>query len=365
MADIAILGLSITSSWGNGHATTYRALVKALARRGHRVLFLERDVPWYAETRDLMASPWCRVALYRDFADLDMHFADCIAGADAVIVGSYVPDGIVIGEWAIAHAQGPVAFYDIDTPITLRALETETCSYLSPELAAVYDLYLSFTGGPALARLRDLGARHPVAFYCSVDPEVHAPVAAERRWALGYIGTYSPDRQSALDELLIAPAAMRPNKAFVVAGAQYPDDLAWPENIQRTEHLPPNDHSTFYCAQGFTLNITRADMRTLGYSPSVRMFEAAACGVPLITDAWPGLEDFFVTGEEILLAESTHDVLRILDETPIEARRAMIAAARRRVLRNHTAAHRAQQLETLLNARARDKTDFSISRMSA
>src|SRR4051812_14920539 len=242
MADIVILGLSIPSSWGNGHATTWRALVKALAQRGHRILFLERDVPWYADSRDLQSWPHCEIQLYQSLQDLNDRFGTRVAAADAVIVGSYVPDGIAVGDWAVAKAGGTVAFYDIDTPITLAALERGDCTYLSLAQLPSYDVYLTFTGGPALARIEEMGSPHAAPLYCSVDPQVHAPIPARRRWDLGYLGTYSPDRQPALEEMLLSPARAYASRRFVVAGAQYPDTVAWPENVTHIAHLPPGEH---------------------------------------------------------------------------------------------------------------------------
>ncbi len=353
MAKIVILGLTITSSWGNGHATTYRALVKALAQRGHDVLFLEREAPWYSEHRDLARSPYARIALYHSAADLKHRFAGDIAEADAVIVGSFVPDGIDIGHWAIAAASSPVAFYDIDTPVTLAKLEREECDYLSTALIAAYDLYLSFTGGAALDLLQEMGSPHAAAFYCSVDPDLHAPVATARKWELGYLGTYSPDRQIGLERMLLKVAAATPAKYFVACGAQFPDTVAWPANVLHIEHMPPAAHPEFYCAQRFTVNVTRDDMKALGFSPSVRLFEAAACGVPIVSDNWPGLDSIFTLGKEILVAESTEDVLHILRNTTPAKRKAIAAAARQRVLNEHTAAHRALELERLFDLRAR------------
>jgi spore maturation protein CgeB len=213
MANIVILGLTITSSWGNGHATTYRALVKALAKRGHRITFLERDVPWYAEHRDQAQSPFARIAHYKVLDELAARFGRSIAEADAVIVGSYVPEGIAVGEWAIAEANGPVAFYDIDTPVTIANLERRECEYLSHELIGKYDIYLSFTGGPVLRQLEEMGSPRAAALYCSVDPNVHAPVATAERWLLGYLGTYSADRQPALERTLFEPPNTRNSTA--------------------------------------------------------------------------------------------------------------------------------------------------------
>ena len=362
MAKIVILGLTITSSWGNGHATTYRALVKALACRGHDVLFLERDTPWYRKHRDLARSPFAKIALYDSLRDLEERFGRALADADAVIVGSFVPDGIEVGQWAIRTANAPVAFYDIDTPITLAKLERGQCEYLSADLIAAYDLYLSFTGGPVLDLLQEIGSPKAAAFYCSVDPELHGPAAIKRKWELGYLGTYSPDRQTAIKQMLFGTARALPAKYFVVAGAQYPPEVAWPENVRHIEHLSPADHPEFYCSQRFTLNVTRDDMKALGFSPSVRLFEAAACGVPIISDVWPGLEPIFAIGREILVAETTEDVLRILRDTTPAKRKSIAAAARRRVLSEHTAAHRAQQLEMLLDLSARQSVSHRQQR---
>jgi spore maturation protein CgeB len=362
MANIVILGLTITSSWGNGHATTYRALVKALAQHGHRITFLERDVPWYGEHRDHPRSPFARIALYESLDELFARFGRTVADADAVIVGSYVPDGIAVGEWAIAGANGPVAFYDIDTPVTLAKLERGDCDYLSPELVGKYDLYLSFTGGPALERLEELGSPRAAALYCSVDPEVHAPVATPRKWLLGYLGTYSLDRQPGLKRTLFAAAREMADERFVVAGAQYPGETAWPANVEHIAHVPPAAHPEFYCAQAFTLNLTRSDMRALGYSPSVRLFEAAACGVPIVTDSWPGLVTIFTPGDEILVAESADEISGLLGELTPEHRKKIAAAARRRVLAEHTAAHRAQELEALFSLTAETPHSHRLQR---
>lgn len=350
---IVILGLSITSSWGNGHATTYRALVRELARRGHQVYFLERDTPWYARQRDAAHIPGVAVRLYGNFDELRERHSRKIAEADAVIVGSYVPDGIAIAEWVFAISSGVVAFYDIDTPVTLARLRHGSIGYLSESLIPRYHLYLSFTGGPVLAQLENRwGARAARPLYCAVDPWSYFPesCAKRTRWDLGYLGTYSDDRQPGLEQLMLRPAERTPSRSFIVAGAQYPDDIVWPANVERVEHLSPATHRRFYNQQRFTLNLTRAEMVAAGYSPSVRLFEAAACGTPIISDYWAGLETFFTPGAEILIARNGEDVERFLrDISPAQA--AEIGnAARRRVLDSHTAAHRAVELEGYLRA---------------
>jgi spore maturation protein CgeB len=345
---VVVLGLSLSSSWGNGHATTYRALLRALAARGHDILFLERDVPWYSgRNRDLPDPDFCTLRFYQDLAGLEA-WRGPIAAADAVIVGSYVPEGVAVSRLVQRVASGVVAFYDIDTPVTLAKLASGDHEYLAPEVIPDFDLYLSFTGGPTLARLEEqFGARSAQALYCSVDPEAYQPTGAAPRWDLGYLGTYSTDRQPVLERLLIEPARRAPERRFVVAGPQYPDDIAWPANVARIEHLPPAEHAEFYSACRWTLNVTRADMVAAGYSPSVRLFEAASCATPIISDRWAGLDTILAPGSEILLADGAEDVLAALARPEAE-RRAIGAAGRRRVLEGHTAAHRAQLLEALL-----------------
>lgn len=338
---IVILALSITSSWGNGHATTYRALTKALLRRGHEVVVLERDVPWYASHRDANEPHWGQVHLYPDLDDLNRRFRKTVADADLVVVGSYVPQGVRAAEWALETAQGVTAFYDIDTPVTLGKLAAKDHEYLEPGLIPRFDLYLTFSGGPTLRLLEETyGARAARPLYCGVDPEHYEPVLAPEKWALGYMGTWCPGRQPVVDRLLVETARRRPDLRFVVAGPQYPPEILWPANVARLDHVGPAAHPAFYASQRFTLNATRPNMVELGWSPSVRLFEAASCASAILSDSWRGLEDFFEPGREILI----EDVERAMAMSPAE-RRSLGQAARRRVLAEHTADHRAAALE--------------------
>jgi len=347
---IVILGLSYTSSWGNGHATTYRALIRELCARGRDVLFLERDMPWYAQNRDApTAAKPAKVELYSSLSDLRKRYTRAIKSAAAVIVGSYVPEGIEVGEWVVATAEGAVAFYDIDTPVTLAQLERGDCAYVSRELIRCYQLYLSFTGGPTLRRLEDIwGSPMARPLYCSVDVSLYSPQRVKKRWDLGYLGTYSVDRQPTLEKMLLEPARRWRTGRFSVAGALYPEKITWPENVTRTSHLPPAEHRKYYNQQRFTLNVTRADMIDAGYSPSVRLFEAAACGVPIISDYWEGLDELFTIGEEIIIGSSPDEVLDLLRSSSPEFAFEIGRAARRRVLQQHSAAQRARELETHL-----------------
>lgn len=342
---LVFCGLTLSSSWGNGHATTYRALIQALHERGHDVTFLERDQPWYAEHRDLVTPSYCRLVLYRDLPAFE-DWREQIAAADAVVVGSFVPEGVAVGAFVQRHAR-LCAFYDIDTPVTLAGLARGACAYLAPEQIPRYHLYLSFTGGPTLRRLQhEHGAPLARPLYCSVDSEAYQPRKLPRRFALAYLGTYSADRQPTLERFLIEPARRRPDLRFAVAGAQFPD-VEWPANVTRYDHIEPAEHSAFYSGCRFTLNVTRSDMIAAGHSPSVRLFEAAACACPIISDEWPGLDALFAPRSEILIARRTYDVLTALDLTPQQARR-IGEAARRRILAEHTARHRAVQLEHYL-----------------
>lgn len=343
--DIVIFGLSITSAWGNGHATTYRALTRALTERGHRVRFFERDVPWYARARDLASPPYARTRLYTSLEELDACFAGEVR-ADLAVIGSYVPEGARLGEWLLPRATGLTAFYDIDTPVTVAHLDRGDCPYLTAELVPRFDLYLSFAGGPVLERLRGrYGARRPLPLHCSVDPREYFPVTRRKSCDLGYLGTYSADRQPALERLLLEPARRCPARRFSVAGALYPATIAWPANVTRAEHLAPGVHRSYYNSQRFTLNVTRADMAANGHSPSVRLFEAAACGVPIISDAWPGMAELFTPGSEILVAREPEEVQGFLHDLGAEHLAQLAARARERVLSGHTGLHRALQLE--------------------
>ncbi len=343
--DVAILGLSWRSAWGNGHATTFRALVRAMLRRGHRVRLHERDCPWYAQNQDLPDDLAACLAIYDGIESLRESHGREIAAADVAILGSFVPDGARVGDWLLDAARGLTAFYDIDTPVTLAKLHAGDCAYLRADQIGRFDLYLSFTGGPTLDLLRRGYGARAEPLYCAVDPERYAPSGATPEYDLGYLGTYGPDRQRLLHWYLLEAAKAWPQGRFVVAGPQYPWGIRWPDNVTRIEHLAPARHRPFYSSQRFTLNLTRADMTAAGWSPSVRLFEAAACGVPVISDAWPGIESFFAPGKEILIAHEPGQVLEWLQRMPESGRRQIGSAARRRALAEHTAEHRVRTLE--------------------
>ncbi len=361
---LVICGLSITSSWGNGHATTFRALTRALHARGWEIVFFERDVEWYASNRDLPEPAFCRVALYANWKTVLPKLRSELNHADVAMVGSYFPDGIAAVQEMIESNAIVKTFYDIDTPITLAKLnETAATDYLLGSQLSGVDVYFSFTGGPALRQLEGLGARRAVPLYCSFDPErYHAyPIAKRFACDLSYMGTYASDRQPKLEELLCEPARQLPSAKLLVAGPQYPREIRWPANVRRIMHLNPRWHPHFYSSSRITLNVTRRDMVQAGYSPSVRLFEAAACGATIASDNWPGLDAFFTPGHEILLPSSSADVVRYLGEISERELKAIGRAAQERVLAEHTSDLRAVEFERAVEKSSRETIGTATS----
>jgi spore maturation protein CgeB len=350
---IVIFGLTISSSWGNGHATIWRGLCRALAERGHCVVFFELDRPYYAAHRDYFAIPGGRLRLYASWSEAIPVARHELAGADVALVTSFCADGPGATELILESSVRLRAFYDLDTPVTLDALDSGgAVNYIGPRGLADFDLVLSYTGGRALELLRTrLGARRVVPLYGSVDPLVHRPVLPETRFAadLSYLGTYAADRQATLETLFIEPARQRPEQRFVIGGAQYPQEFPWASNIYFVQHLEPAQHPAFFSSSRFTLNVTRRAMKAMGYCPSGRLFEAAACGTPIISDTWEGLEQFFTPGSEILAAHDSETVVQML-QLPEGSVRRIARQARERVLNEHTALHRVFELEFALEA---------------
>lgn len=347
--DIVFLGLSLSSSWGNGHATTFRALLRGLHSQGCRLTFLERDVPWYATHRDLAKPDFCTLFLYDDIDAMIRTFGARLRAADAVVIGSYVPDGVRVIDAVRALSPQLLCFYDIDTPVTLAKLRQGDEDYIASRQLGLFDLYFSFSGGEVLDTLeRGFGVRKAVALYCSADSRRYVALDETPRWDLGYLGTYSADRQPGLERLLIEPARRLPHRRFVVAGPQFPKGVDWPHNVERIDHVPPQEHARFYGRQRFTLNITRADMVAAGWSPSVRLFEAGACGVPVISDPWPGLAELLPGA--VLIARKTEDVIEALETLPESGREMIARNARTIVLAHHTGEARARDMIGALDA---------------
>jgi spore maturation protein CgeB len=350
---LVVFGLTISSSWGNGHATLWRGLCRALARRGHEVVFFERDVPYYALNRDLTALPYAELCLYPSWDEAMAQARWHLADADVAMVTSYCPDGIAASDLVLDSAVSVRAFYDLDTPVTLARLEAgEPVESIGPRGLGEFDLVLSYTGGGALLELQArLGARLVTPLYGSVDPEVYRRTGVAPQYCadLSYMGTYAADRQPTLEQLLVEPARRLPERRFLIGGAQYPEAFPWTDNIFFVRHLPPGEHPAFYSSSRLTLNITRAAMAGMGYCPSGRLFEAAACGAPILSDAWEGLDAFFRPDAEILVAHDTDGAIAALELADAELAR-IAARARERTLEEHTADRRAAELERAVEA---------------
>ncbi|HKN83882.1 MAG TPA: glycosyltransferase [Pyrinomonadaceae bacterium] len=350
---ITFFGLTISSSWGNGHATLLRGLFKALSARGHHVAFFECDVPYYAAHRDFIEQPGVELHLYRDWNETVATARSIVAESDVAVVTSYCPDGIAASELVASSNVNLRVFYDLDTPVTLEAVQKrEQLAYIGPRKLLDFDLILSYTGGAALTALEDqLGARRVVPLYGSVDPTIHHPAPPRSSYEadLSYLGTYAPDRQDLLEGLFLRVAQQLPERRFVLGGSKYPIDFPWQPNVWYVQHVPPAAHAAFFCSSPLTLNVTRAAMARMGYCPSGRLFEAAACGVAIVSDDWEGLETFFEPEVEIIVARSTNDVIEAM-QLPHDELARIADAGRRRVLESHTATHRAIELENILNA---------------
>jgi spore maturation protein CgeB len=343
---ITIFGLTISSSWGNGHATPYRAIIRALDRLGHDVHFFEKDVPYYSSRRDFDSCSYCRLTLYSEWSEIRDHALSVATDSDVVITASFLPEGARINDEVLELARPLHVFYDLDTPVTLKNIVQSGVEYLRPDQLPAFDLVLSFTGGRILQELEEqYGARLVQPLYGCVDPDDYLRSEPSREFVcdLSYMGTYSADRQAKVDELLLEPARRHPEKSFLLAGSLYPWQWQWPANVRRIEHVAPADHPRFYSSSRITLNITRGEMAANGWCPSGRFFEAAACGTPLITDTWEGLDSFFDPQRELRVVAHAQDVEAALEMPDCDLQR-IASHARQRTLEEHTGAVRARQL---------------------
>jgi spore maturation protein CgeB len=351
---LVVFGLSVSSSWGNGHATLWRGLCRALGARSHQVVFFEHDVEYYRRHRDLTTLDGGELIMYDSLDGVMGRALRELAEADVAIVTSFCPDGRLASELVLEHARGKTVFYDLDTPVTLAAVERGVLPpYLPARGLAGFDLVLSFTGGHALDLLRTrLGAARVAPLYGHVDPELHRPVPAIERFrcSLSYVGTYSEDRHAAVRELFLNPADLLEGQRFILAGSQYPSER-WPPNVVYFEHVAPGEHAGLYGSSRVTLNVTRGAMARHGYCPSGRLFEAAASGAALATDWFEGLDAFFRPESEVFVVRDAADVVALLSASDRElAHRG--EAARERALACHTASARALELESLLTTQA-------------
>ncbi len=324
-----------------------------MARRNWRIHFFEWDAPWYAEHRDLTEIEGATLSLYPDWNSILPTARRQVEDADVAMVTSYCPHALPATELVLSSGAAVRCFYDLDAGVTLdRLARGEPVEYVGERGLRDFDLTLTYTGGRALKELSShLGARDVAPLYGSVDPEVHRRVEPQEHYRadLSYLGTFAEDRQAALEALFIEPARRLPAQRFVMGGAMYPREFPWTDNVYFVRHLPPEEHPAFYSSSRLTLNVTRRAMAAMGYCPPARIFEAAACGTPVLTDRWDGIEYFFTPGSEILVADRTEDAIAAIGLTS-EHLAKLGARARERAFDQHTAAHRVSELENILGS---------------
>ncbi|ETR79244.1 hypothetical protein X566_01155 [Afipia sp. P52-10] len=352
---LCFFGSSLVSSYWNGAATYYRGLLKALAELGHEITFYEPDAFERQAHRDMADPDWARVVVYPGTADgWKRALEDAARQADVLVKASNI--GVFDAELdeALSDIRSPALriYWDVDAPATLEEMAATPQHHLHRVIPR-YDLVLTYGGGrPVIDGYRAVGARDCIPIYNALDPHTHFPVQPSQTFAadLGFLGNRMPDREARVDTFFLETATLLPDKAFVIAGSGW-DDKAMPPNVRRIGHLGTGLHNTFFCSTLATLNINRASMARYGYSPPTRIFEAAGAGACLITDRWPGIEDFLEPDREVLVAASAAEVARhVADLTPARAEQ-LATRARHRILADHTYAHRARDVDRLLNGR--------------
>ncbi|HEY2896116.1 MAG TPA: glycosyltransferase [Gemmatimonadaceae bacterium] len=352
--DIAFFGSSLVSAYWNGAATYYRGIVRALAERGHRVTFYEPDAYGRQQHRDMPDPSWARVVVYAGEGENGV--LDALArarGADLVVKASGIGvfDELLEREvLALQNAETLVAFWDVDAPATLDRVQTNQDDPFRA-LIPRYDLVLTYGGGDPVVRAYEaLGARECVPIYNALDPSTHHPVPPDSRFAcdLGFLGNRLPDRESRVEEFFLSAAALLPECSFVLGGSGWADK-PMPPNVNPIGHVYTHEHNAFNCTPRAVLNVNRESMARYGFSPPTRVFEAAGAGACLITDEWIGIELFLEPGSEVLVASDGEAVAEHLRSLTGDRARAIGGAAYRRILREHTYAHRVAQLETLLD----------------
>jgi len=354
---IAFYGSSLLSAYWNGAATYYRGMLRALAAKGYRITFYEPDVYDRQQHRDIDPPEWCRVIVYDGTLEALKEAALAAAEADIVVKASGVgfEDDLLLE--AVLKAARPEAlkiFWDVDAPATLAELRAAPDHPLRRALRSI-DLVLTYGGGdPVVRAYREIGARDCIPVYNALDPETHHPVAPDPRFAadLGFLGNRLPDREARVEHFFIEPAAQLPDQVFLLGGSGW-DDKPLSRNVRYIGHAPTADHNAFNVTPKAVLNISRASMAENGFSPATRVFEAAGAGACLITDAWEGIELFLRPDEEVLVARDGQDVAAILGDLTPERGAAIGKAALRRVLAEHTYAHRAEQVDSLFRQRVR------------
>jgi spore maturation protein CgeB len=354
--NIAFFGSSIVSAYWNGAATYYRGLVRALAQRGHRVTFYEPDAYDRQNHRDMADPAWARVVVYPgDDDDAALRAVESAAGADLVVKASGVGVYDELLEREVLTLQRPgtsVVFWDVDAPATLDRMRSDPGDALRAHVPR-YDMILTYGGGePVVQAYESFGARRCVPIYNALDPETHHPVAPDARFAagLGFLGNRLPDREARVEDFFLRAAELLPASRFLLGGSGW-GDKAMPDNVDYVGHVYTHDHNAFNCTPRAVLNVNRESMARYGFSPPTRVFEAAGAAACLISDEWTGIELFLEPGEEVLVAADGEAVAEHIAQLDASRARAIGEAGYRRVLNEHTYAHRVVQLERLLDVR--------------
>lgn len=349
---IAFFGSSLVSAYWNGAATYYRGILRELAARGHRITFYEPDAFERQEHRDIPEPDWARVVVYPATTEGVAHSLAEARDADLVVKASGVGIFDELLEASVLDLRRPgglIAFWDVDAPATLDRLESQPRDPFRP-LISQYDIVFTYGGGdPVVQAYRRFGARDCVPVYNALDPSTHHPVLPDPRFAgdLGFLGNRLPDREARVEEFFLKPATQLPERRFLLGGSGW-EDKPSPANVSTLGHVYTRDHNAFNCTPLAVLNVNRESMARYGFSPATRVFEAAGAGACLITDAWEGIELFLEPGREVLVARHGDDVAERLRELTPERARQIGQAALRRILSEHTYAHRAAQVETVL-----------------
>lgn len=363
--DIAFFGSSLVSAYWNGAATYYRGIIRNLAARGHRITFYEPDAFERQQHRDIPDPEWAKVVVYPATESEARRMLDQARGADIVVKASGVGVFDELLEAAVLDIRKPgglAIFWDVDAPATLDRMETDPADPFRP-LVPRYDFVFTYGGGdPVVEAYKRFGARECVPIYNALDPATHHPVEPDPRFEgdLGFLGNRLPDREARVEEFFLKAAALAPGRRFLLGGNGW-GDKPMPANVQYLGHVYTRDHNAFNCTPLAVLNISRESMARYGFSPATRVFEAAGAGACLITDAWEGIEMFLEPDWEVLVAADGEEVAERLRRLNLEDARRIGRAAKRRILAEHTYAHRAAQIESILGLQPPTGTGARIS----
>jgi spore maturation protein CgeB len=350
--NISFFGSSLVSAYWNGAATYYRGLIRALHERGHRITFYEPDAYDRQQHRDIPDPDWARVKIYKATDEAALDTLEQAEESDLIIKCSGVGVNDELLEAAVLELKKPetlVAFLDVDAPATLDRIQNDpedAFRSLIPE----YDLILTYGGGqPVIDAYLAAGATECVPIYNALDPHTHFPVPAEPRFEgdLGFLGNRMPDREARVEEFFLKAATLMPRQKFLIGGNGW-QDKTLPANVNYLGHVYTRDHNAFNCTPRAVLNVSRGSMARYGFSPATRVFEAAGAGACLITDKWEGIELFLESNREVLVAENGEQVAEHLQQLTPERAKEIGQAALKRVLAEHTYAHRAEQMEKVL-----------------